>query len=176
MLRLLIALIMLVLGSLATRAEAQMVTFAPASGPTLGATLRGSSATTFSIGTSGVVTRTSGNAIRLSNATVTAPTVYFNCGLLNLSHLCLARPVRVTIAPAPGSGPASITRFRMSNMSGTSYRLGSTPGEAEVLVFELEPLGLLRTVSFRLGMDVQLAGGSASGDWAYAYTVSVEFI
>lgn len=176
MFRFIIVLITIVFLSLATRAEAQMISYTPASGPALGATLRGGLATTFSVSTAGVVTRTAGDAIRLSNAAVTAPTVNFNCGLLNLGHLCLARPVRVTIAPAAGSGPASITRFRISNLRGTTYRLGSAPSDAGVLIFELDPLGLLGGVSFRLGMDVVLAGGSASGNWSYGYTVSVEFI
>lgn len=176
MLRLFIVLIAVVLTTLATEAEAQMITFSPASGPALGTTIRGGSATTFSISSSGVVTRTSGDAIRLSNSAVTAPTVNFNCGLLNLAQLCLARPVRVTIAPAVSSGPASIKRFRISSLRGTQFRSGVAPVESSVLVFDLDPLGLLGSVSFRLGMDVLLSAGSASGDWNYAYTVSVEFI
>ncbi len=176
MFRLAFALIVLGMMSLATHAHAQMISYSPASGPVLGRTVRGSSATTFSISTSGAVTRASGDAIRLSSASVTAPTVNFNCGLLNLSQLCLTRPVRVTIAPAGGSGQASITRFRISNLSGTTYRSGSAPPEASVLVFELNPLGLVGTVSFKLGMDVLLVAGAASGNGTYSYTVSVEFV
>lgn len=174
--QLFIVLIAFVMACLATRAEAQAITLAPANGPALGTTIRGGSATTFSISAAGVVTRTSGDAIRLSNQAVTAPTVGFNCGLLNLAHLCLARPVRVTIAPVVSAGPASIQRFRISNLRGTRFRLGSAPAESSVLVFDLDPLGLLGDISFRLGMDVLLAAGSASGNWTYAYTVSIEFI
>lgn len=176
MLRLCFALIACGLPSLATRAEAQMITLAPATGPALGTTVRGSAATTFTISTSGAVTRASGNAIRLNGGSVSAPTVTFNCGLLNLAQLCLTRTARVTIAPAASSGPASITRFRISNLSGGTYRTGSAPAEAAVLVFDLNPLGLLGSVSFRLGLDVLLAAGANSGAWTYSYTVSVQFV
>lgn len=176
MLRLSLALFALVLMSVATRAEAQMITYSPASGPALGRTVRGSSATTFTISTAGVVSRASGDAIRMSNTSVSAPTVNFSCGFLNLSQLCLTRTARVTIAPAGGTGPASITRFRISNLSGTTYRSGSAPAEAGVLVFDLNPLGLFGTVSFKLGMDVLLAAGAATGTATYSYTVSVEFV
>ena len=43
-------------------------------------------------------------------------------------------------------------------------------------MFDLNPLGLLSTVSFKLGMDVLLSAGASSGNWNYAYTISVEFI
>lgn len=156
-------------------AHAQMITLSPQAGPALGTTIRGSTATTFSITTTGIVSRTSGDALRMSNGMVTAPTVNFNCGLLNLGELCLLRPVRVTIAPASAGGASTITRFRISNLSGTTYRSGSAPQDAAVLVFELNPL-LLSTVSFKLGMDVQVAADAPSGNSTYAYTVSVTFI
>ena len=160
--------------ALATTARAQ-VNIAPSHSPTLGTTIRGSSATTFSISTSGSVTRLSGNAIRLSNGPVTAPTVSFNCGLLNLGGLCALRPIRVTIASA-AAAPMSITKFRISNMTGTTYRTGSAPAEASVLVFELNAIGLLSTVSFNLGMDVVLAGGASSGVQNFPYTVTIQLL
>ena len=160
---------------LPTDARAQMISLSPQAGPALGTTIRGSTATTFSISTSGVVSRTSGDAIRLSNGMVSAPTVSFNCGLLNLAELCLLRPVRVTISPASAGGTATISRLSISNLSGTTYRSGSAPAEAAVLVFDLNPL-LLSTVSFRLGMDVVLEAGAQTGHATYAYTVTVSFI
>jgi hypothetical protein len=163
-----------VLGSPST-ARAQMVTLSPQAGPSLGTTIRGSSATTFSISTTGMVSRSSGDAIRMTSAMVTPPTVTFNCGLLNLNELCLLRPVRVTISPASAGGTATLSRFRIGSLSGTTYRTGSAPAEAPVLVFELNPL-LLSTVSFKLGMDVLVAANAPTGVAAYAYTVTVEFI
>lgn len=156
-------------------AAAQMISLSPQPGPVLGATIRGSTPTTFSITTTGVVLRTSGDAIRMSNGTVTTPTVSFNCTLLNFPELCLLRPVRVTITPASAEGAATISRLRISNLSGTTYRSGTAPPEALVLVFDLNPL-LLSTVSFKLGMDIQLQAGAASGNETYSYTVSVTFI
>lgn len=83
--------------------------------------------------------------------------------------------MRITVAPA-NTGPAGISRFRISNLSGATYRNGSPPAEAQVLVFDLNPLGLLATGSFRLGMDVVLAGGTSSGTFGIAYTVTIELI
>jgi hypothetical protein len=156
-------------------AQAQMISLSP-SGPALGSTIRGSAATTFSISTSGVVTRSSGDAIRMSNTAVSTPTVSFNCGLLNLGQLCALRSVRVTIAPASAGAPASISRFRIASLSGTTYVSGSPPSEGATLVFDLNPLGLLSTVTFKLGMDILLTANAASGPATFSYTVTVVFI
>lgn len=150
------------------------VTRSPATAPVLGTTIRGSSATTFSITTAGAVSRTSGNAIRLSSSSVTTPTITINCGLLNLNGLCALRYIRVTITPVAAS-PAQITRLRVGSMTGGVYRTGSAPAEASSLVFDLNPLGLFTTATFKLGMDVQLAAGAASGLQTFDYMITVQF-
>lgn len=160
----------------AGRAEADpTVTRTPATAPTLGTAIRGSSATTFSVTTAGAVSRTSGNAIRLTSSSVTTPTISINCGLLNLNGLCALRYIRVTITPVVGSGPATITRLRVGSMTGGVYRSGSAPADAATLVFDLNPLGLLTTATFKLGMDVQLAAGAATGPTTFDYMISVQF-
>lgn len=179
MMRLLALLVLLAFGGLAAPGHAlaqATVTRSPATAPTLGTTIRGTSATTFSISTSGAVTRVSGNAIRLSSGSVTAPTITVNCGLLNLSGLCALRHVRVTITPAPGSGPAAISRLRVGSLSGASYRSGSGPVEGSSLSFDLNPLGLLGSATFRLGMDVVLAANASSGTYGFDYVVTVELV
>lgn len=151
------------------------VTRSPATAPTLGTTIRGSSATTFSITTAGAVSRTSGNAIRLTTSSVTTPTITINCGLLNLNGLCALRYIRVTITPVAGSGPATITRLRVGSMTGGVYRSGSAPAEGSSLTFDLNPLGLFTTATFKLGMDVQLAANAASGNTTFDYLITVQF-
>lgn len=151
------------------------VTRSPAVAPTLGTTIRGSSATTFSISAAGAVSRISGDAIRLTTSSVTTPTITINCGLLNLNSLCALRYIRVTITPVAGSDPATITRLRVASMTGGTYRTGSAPAEGVTLVFDLNPLGLLTTATFKLGMDVQLAAGAATGNTTFDYFVSVQF-
>ncbi|WP_395945797.1 hypothetical protein [Brevundimonas sp.] len=155
-------------------AHAQVVR-TPATAPILGATIRGSSATTFSISTSGTVTRTSGNAIRLSSASVTTPTISLNCGVLNLSGLCALRYMRVTITPVSG-GQAAITKFRIANLSGATYRTGSAPAEAASLMFDLNPLGLTATASFTLAMDMTLAANAPSGAYTFDYVVTIQLV
>lgn len=150
------------------------VTRSPATAPALGTVIRGT-ATTFSVSTAGAVTRTTGTAIRLSSSTVTTPTITINCGLLNLSGLCALRYIRVTITPVNGSGPATITRLRVGSMTGGTYRSGSAPAEGASLVFDLNPLGLLSTATFKLGMDVQLAAGATTGNTTFDYHVTVQF-
>lgn len=157
------------------RAQLQ-VTRAPATAPTLGTTIRGSSATTFSISTSGAVNRTSGNAIRLSNAGVVPPTVTVSCGLLNISGLCALRHVRITITPVVGSGPAKITRFRMGSLSGASYRSGAAPADGASISFDIQPLGLFGAATFGLGMDVLLNANAVSGVYGFDYVVTAEFV
>ncbi len=149
----------------------------PATAPVLGTTIRGSSATVFSISTTGVVTRLSGNGIRMSSASVTVPTISFNCGLLNLSGLCALRQLRVTIIPLAGSGPASIVKFRVGGLAGTTYVGGSAPAEGSSVTFDVNPLGLLSTASFQLGMDVQLAANAApTGLQTFTYQVTVTML
>jgi hypothetical protein len=121
------------------------------------------------------VTRTGGNAIRLSNAAVFAPSVSLNCGLLNLGGLCAIRPLRITITPS-ASTPAAITKFHVANLTGATYRSGSAPTDAQTVVFDLNPLGLLATATFTLGMDVTLQGGASSGTYPLGYTVTVQLL
>lgn len=158
-------------------AHAQLrVTPSPAGAPVLGNTIRGSSATVFSISTTGGVTRVSGDAIRLGPGVVTAPTVTIDCGFLNLSSLCALRSVRVTITPVTGSSAAHITRFRVASVSGMSYRSGSAPAEASSLSFDINPIGLFGSAVFRLGMDIRLDANAPSGNQPVSYIVTAQFI
>lgn len=161
---------------MSSAANAQLaVTSSPAGSPALGNTIRGASTTVFAITTSGVVTRQSGDAIRVGPSVVATPTVTITCGFLNLSSLCALRPVRVTITPVTGSGPAQITKLRVSSVSGYTYRSGA-PAESSAIVFDMNPIGLLGSAVFKLGMDVQLAAGAASGQYPTTYSVTAQFI
>lgn len=153
------------------RASDITVNRTPASAPLLGTVIRGSSATTYSISTSGAVTRTSGNAIRLSNASVTAPTITLSCGW---TFDCSVRTVRVTIAPAGNAGDASIVTLRRGSVSGYLIPILSV-SEGQTLTFDLPPMGPLRQVSFPIGMDVQLAAGAAARVHTFSYTVTAEY-
>ncbi len=161
-------------GMTAGQARAQ-VARTPATAPILGTTVRGTSATTFSVSTSGVVTRLSGNAIRLSSASVTVPTISVSCGVLNLAGLCALRYLRVTITPVTG-GQAAISKFRVANLSGATYRTGSAPAEAASLTFDLNPLGLTATATFTLAMDMVLAANAPTGAYTFDYVVTISLV
>ncbi len=160
---------------LASPAAAQLSVSRSPSGtaPVIGTVVRGSAATTFSISTAGVVTRTSGNAIRLSSTSLTPPTISINCGLTLMS--CLLRDVRVVITASGASDDGSITRFRIGSLSGGTYRTGA-PAEGASLTFDLRPIGAGRSVTFPLGMDVLLAAGADSGTDTFTYTVTATFL
>lgn len=170
--------LLLVLGALglgASSANAQVaVSYAPATSPVLGTVVRGTSVTTFSVATSGAVTRTGGDAIRLSTAQTTTPTVSISCGLLNLSGLCALRNIRVRIQSASAS-QATVTRLRVGSLTGATYAT-SAPAEASSLTFDLNPIGLLNTATFKLGMDIQVPAGASSGVNNFNYTVSAELL
>lgn len=158
-----------------TVASAQAyISRSPSTAPVLGQTIRGMSTTTYSISTSGGVTRVSGDAIRLTNASVTTPTITITCGFLNLSF-CSVRNLRVTITPVVDDGPY-ITRLRVGSLSGTTYRTGSAPSDAASLTFDLNPIGIFGSASFRLGMDVVLPANSPSGVQTFDYVVTVTLL
>ena len=147
-------------------AQAQLaVSRSPAAAPTLGNTTRPSTATTFQISTAGVVTRLSGDAVRLSNTSVTTPTITVSCGIIGI---CL-RNLRVVVTPVTSSGTASIVRLRASSFSGATMTSGTTEGAT--LDFTLGQM-LLSHITFKLGMDVRLAAG-ATGPQTFDYHVSV---
>lgn len=175
MIRVALSLLSLTLAlTLATPAAAQLSVSRTPSGtaPVIGAVVRGSAATTFSISTAGVVTRPTGNAIRLSTASVTPPTISINCGLSLMS--CQTRDVRVVITASGASDDGSISRFRIGALTGGAYRT-SAPAEAASLTFDLRPIGSGRSVTFPLGMDVLLAAGADSGTDTFTYTVTATF-
>lgn len=159
------------------RAAAQIqITHSPSIAPDLGRVVRGNSATTFTIAPSGTVTRASGNSIRVSSASATAPTINISCGLLNLNGLCALRPIRVTIQPVPNAS-AQITKFTVGAVAGNIlWATGSAPVPGSSVTFDLKPLGLLGTGSFTLGMDVLMAAGLNSGNYRFDYVVTASFI
>ena len=161
----------------AADAAAAQVAVSRSSGiaPELGRALAGTSATTFSISTTGVVTRTSGDAIRLTTGSVRAPTITFTCGPKPATNDCASSNIRISIIPVSNSGAASITKFRVSSLSNASFVAGSAPAEATFLTFDVRPLGT-RTGSFNLGMDVRVVAGAAGGFDTYDYLVVVQVL
>jgi hypothetical protein len=121
MIRMLLAVMAFMLGlSWAGSAAAQLtVQRSPTSiNPALGQVIRGTAATTFSIDTDGTVSRTSGNAIRLSSAPTTPITITVIC---QLDVLCNVRHVRVTVTITGSTGIADISNLRISSPYGLLY-------------------------------------------------------
>jgi hypothetical protein len=164
------------LTALVAPAHAQIaVNYSPATSPVLGRITRDSGASTFTVSTSGAVSKTSGAAIRLSSASVTPPTVTISCGFLNLDNFCALRQVRVTVTAVPNAN-AKITGFHISGLLGNLLWAGTAPPSGPSMTFDLKPLGLLGTGTFTLGMDVWISGGLASGQYTFDYVVTATFI
>lgn len=147
------------------------VTRSVASAPVLGRVVRGSAATTYSISTSGLVTRTAGNAIRLSNAAVTVPVITISC---SRSHDCSYRSIRIIIAPSGKWGDAEIVKLRRGTVSGLASSV-SPVSEGSILVFDLPALGSSRQASFPIGMDVRLDANADGGVHLFSYTVVADY-
>lgn len=158
---------------IAKPAAAQIsISRSPVTSPVIGTVVRGSTATTFSVSTAGVVTRVSGDAIRLSSTSITQPTITLTCGT---DTNCKHKDVRVTITSGGTSGSGSITLFRIGTLTGATYRT-TAPANAASLTFDLRPLGQSRSANFILGMDVLLAAAANSGAHAFTFTVTATFL
>lgn len=174
MIRTLLASAVLLFGILgAAPAMAQIsISRSPVTSPVIGKVVRGSTATTFAVSSGGVVTRTAGNAIRLTTASITPPTVTISCAVFNFS--CGLYDIRVTVNATGASGEGSITRFRMGTLTRGAYSTFA-PADGASLTFDLRPVGSGGSASFTLGMDVLLAAGANSGTDTFTYTVTATF-
>jgi hypothetical protein len=151
----------------ATPAAAQVsISNSPATSPEM-TVMRGSTATTFSISTAGLVTRVSGDAIQVSSSSVTLPTITLTC----LVNNCKGDEFRVTVTATGSSGDSRITRFRIGTLRGGRYR-SAVPVEAASLTFDLRMEDRRSPMSFTLGMDVLLAGAADGGTQTFTFTVT----
>lgn len=142
--------------------------------PALAEIVAGTLPTVFRIGVDGSVTRISGDAVRLSNAPVTPPTMRLTCGLLNLASLCLVRNIRITMAPQVSGTLAAVTMFRVGAVSGTTFS-GGPPAAASTMNFQLNPMGLGNVVVIQFGMDITVAPGQR-GATVTRYSVTADFV
>lgn len=175
MIRGLLSLFALVLGlAFAVPAAAQItVQRTPSSvTPNLGQVIRGSSPTTFSISTAGVVTRTSGDAIRMTSGNVTPPTIVIIC---QLDIVCNLRNMRITVQVAGSSGIASITNLRVTATHGLIYYI-APPSSGSSITFETLPIGLNLGATFIIGMDVLVPPSGPTGYGTYNYIVTATLL
>lgn len=157
-----------------TPAAAQIaISRAPATSPVLGNVVQGSAATTFGVSTAGVVTRASGDAIRVTSSATTPTTITITCP--SNANSCKSRDVRVTIAPSGAGTDASVTLFRVGTLTGATYRT-SAPADAASLTFDLRPLGAQGSASFPLGMNVLLSAAAGNGTKSFSFTVTATFL
>lgn len=141
----------------------------PAAGLSLGPTVRGSTASVFSISPTGEVRRLSGDAIRMSNAPVAAPRVVITC--LEDGRSGCTRPLRVRVMAVSGTARTSIRRFVLGGVEGARLE-GGGPSPGPALDFDLTPLGQGGAVGFALGLELRVeAGGGGREDFNYVVMV-----
>jgi hypothetical protein len=152
----------------ATPAAAQVtISQSPSTSRVIGTVMRGSAATTFSVSTAGVVTRVSGDAIRVSSSSVTVPTITLNCA----SNNCKGDEFRVTVTASGASGDSRITRFRFGTLSAGQLR-SARPADGASLTFDMRMTHRQNPASFTLGMDVLLEGAANGGTHNFTFTVT----
>ena len=140
----------------------------PATAPILGNTIVGTSNTVFSVSVTGVVARDSGTAIRISNASVTVPTITIGC----TGGPCNGKRIRVTITATGGSPGASIVLFRVGSLSNGKVYTNGVPTPAASLTFDINAIGNNGTTSFPLGMNIQLIANTTGGAKTFTYSVT----
>ena len=171
MIRALLCLFGLLLGLCVTSPASAQITVqrSPATvTPALGSVIRGSAPSTFSISTSGVVTRLSGDAIRMTSGNVTPPSVVIFC---RLDLLCNLRNMRVTVQVTGSTGEATISNLRVSATSGLLFYT-APPASGSTITFDTYPIGLNLGATFAIGMDVLVPASGPTGYGTYSYTVT----
>ena len=168
-------LVVLVLASLAVPARAQValttdVTPA-ADAPALGRVVRGTSASVFAINAAtGAVTRTSGNAVRIATATPVTPTVTIRCTNAGTNCNSGSRRYTVTVQAATSTGAGvGVTNLTITTPTGATVLSGPTYASG-TLTFVV---GGFSTMTFRIGVSLQVAASGPTGVGAVPLTVNV---
>lgn len=142
-----------------------------ADAPALGRVVRGTSTSVFTINAStGAVTRTSGNAVRITTATPVTPTVTIRCTSLGTNCGSGSRRYTVTVQAATSAGPGvSVTNLTISTPSGATVISGPTYSSG-TLTFVV---GGFSTLSFKIGMSLQLPASGSTGVGTVPLTVNI---
>jgi hypothetical protein len=139
--------------------------------PGLGRVVRGTSASVFTINAStGAVTRTSGNAARITSSTPVTPTVTIRC--TNAGTNCTAGGRRYTVTVQAGSAAgagASVTNLTITTPSGATVVGGPTYASG-TLTFVVSGFS---TLSIRIGMSLQVPASGSTGVGTVPFTVNV---
>ena len=143
----------------------------------LGTIVADSSVLVFSVNAaSGMVTRISGTAIRLTSGTVTTPTVTITCATGGGGGNCKRTFVVQILAGSTVSGrPTTITSLNVSNLSGAGVTFSpSSPTPGVPLTFDIVSSVNKFTVTFQVGLNASFNASATTGntDWTYVVSVS----
>jgi hypothetical protein len=143
----------------------------------LGKFVADSTVSVFSVSAStGVVTKISGTAIRLTSGTVATPTVTITCATAGGGGKCNRTVTVQIVAGSTLSGrPTTITKFNVSNLSGPAGVTfsPSAPAPAAPLTFSIVSTANSYTVTFKVGITASFNASATTGNTDWTYTVSV---
>jgi hypothetical protein len=153
-------------------AQTLSVSVSPAGdAPALGRIVRGVQPSVFSISAStGTVTRTSGDAVRIASSVTTTPTVTIRC--TGTGSLCSgnARRFTITLQSVTGIGPGvTVTNLQVTSPTGATVFGGPTYSNGSLVLV----VGPFSTLQFRVGMSVQVPAGGTTGNATLPFTVNV---
>lgn len=166
---------LLVVSTAQAAAQITVATSPTSNAPAIGRVADATTDTVFLVNAAtGAVTRVSGNAVRLTTAATTSPTITIGCGNFAVCNTADVR-VRITAGTAVG-GRASIASFSVANLTDTTYNSGAAPAEAASLDFQLNPIGANDTDTFKLGLRIRAPTAGATGATTLPYTVTVNLL
>ena len=122
----------------------------------------------------GVVTRVSGTAIRLTATNATVPTVTISCTQMP-SNCKKTYTVTITNGTTTQGRSTTIPTFNVSNLtapSGVTFS-PAAPAAGAPLVFSIVSTNNNFSVSFKLAFDATFNSSAVTGSTAWTYTVAV---
>jgi hypothetical protein len=163
----------LVLGAGASHAENLSISAIPALG--IGKVVADSSVSSFHVdAATGVVTRVSGTAIRLTATNATVPTVTITCSAPP-GNCKKTYTVTITNGTTATGRSTAIPTFNISNLStqaGVTFS-PAAPGPAAPLVFSIISTNSTFTASFKLAFDATFNSSAVTGSTVWTYSVVV---
>ena len=137
----------------------------------LGTFVAGPTASVFNVAAStGVVTRTSGTAIRLTSGDVATPTVTITCGAGGVGTCNRTFTVQIVDGSTVSGRPTTIKTFNVSTLSGGAGVTfsPSAPPAAGPMTFSIVGTVNTFTVTFKLGIKASFNASATTGntDWS----------
>ncbi|HEY5105759.1 MAG TPA: hypothetical protein VII73_03180 [Caulobacteraceae bacterium] len=159
----------------ANQASAYNLTESSISAMPLGKIVADSTVSVFNVNaSSGLVTKISGTAIRLTSGSVTTPTITIKCASSG-TNCNRTFTVQILAGSTLSGRPTTITSFNVANLSGGAGVTfsPSAPPAAAPMTFSIVSTVTTFTVTFKVGLKARFNASATTGNTDWTYTVSV---